>query len=136
MKIVINKCYGGFGLSEQAMYAYATRKGLTLYPDKESPLCTTYWTVPPDERPVEIDWQAATMEERQAHNEAHAKAVLYDRDIARDDPDLVAVVEALGNAASDRYAELKVVEIPDGVEWELDDYDGLEYIAEKHRTWG
>jgi hypothetical protein len=28
-----------------------------------------------------------------------------------------------------------VVEIPDGVEWEIAEYDGLEWVAEKHRTW-
>ena len=32
-------------------------------------------------------------------------------------------------------AELAIVEIPDGIEWEIDDYDGIETIAETHRTW-
>jgi hypothetical protein len=32
-------------------------------------------------------------------------------------------------------AELEVVEIPDDVEWIIVDYDGMEHIAEKHRTW-
>jgi hypothetical protein len=136
MKIVINRCFGGFGLSEPAMHAYAARKGLTLYPEKDG-MCTTYWKVPADQRPAEIDWSAASLEERRAHNEAYSSAVLYDRDIARDDPDLVAVVESLGSEqSSDRYANLHVVEVPDGIEWEIDEYDGSERIAEKHRTWG
>jgi len=33
------------------------------------------------------------------------------------------------------YSELKVVEIPDDVKWQLEEYDGLEWVAEKHRTW-
>jgi hypothetical protein len=136
MKIVINKCFGGFGLSEKAMFAYAERKGITLYPESESALCTTYYTVPPEERPAELDWKNASYEERVAYNAAYAKSVLYDRDIPRDDLDLVAVVESLGAEASDRFAELKVVEVPDGVEWEIDEYDGSEHIAKKHRTWG
>jgi hypothetical protein len=28
-----------------------------------------------------------------------------------------------------------VVEIPDGIEWSIQEYDGLEWVAEKHRTW-
>jgi hypothetical protein len=28
-----------------------------------------------------------------------------------------------------------VIEIPDDVEWEVEEYDGLEWVAEKHRTW-
>jgi len=30
---------------------------------------------------------------------------------------------------------LRIIEIPDGVEWQIEEYDGDEWIAEKHRTW-
>jgi len=30
---------------------------------------------------------------------------------------------------------LKIVEIPDDVDWEINEDDGSEWIAEKHRTW-
>lgn len=30
---------------------------------------------------------------------------------------------------------LKVVSIPADVEWQIEEYDGAEWIAEKHRTW-
>ena len=56
-------------------------------------------------------------------------------DIPRDDPVLVEVVEHLGDAANGDYAELKVVEIPDGVDWYVEDYDVNEHFAERHRTW-
>jgi hypothetical protein len=55
--------------------------------------------------------------------------------IARDDPDLVATVLELGEQASGTYAKLKVVTIPDDVQWSIHEYDGLEWIAEIHRTW-
>ena len=29
----------------------------------------------------------------------------------------------------------KIVEIPDGVQWEITEYDGKECIKEKHRSW-
>jgi hypothetical protein len=59
----------------------------------------------------------------------------YDRDYARDDPVLVAVVRELGADADTRFAKLKIVEVPYGVEWTIEEYDGVEWVAEKHRKW-
>ena len=53
----------------------------------------------------------------------------------RIDPILIQIVEEMGEEASGQYSNLKVVEIPDDVDWEIKDYDGVEWIAEKHRTW-
>ncbi len=133
-KIVTNRCYGGFGLSEQAMQRYAEIKGISLYPESDA-YDTTYWTVPEDQRPKLMNWSRASAAERAADNEAHNKAILYAGDISRDDPDLIQTVEELGKAANDDHADLKVTEIPDGVEWEIEEYDGLEHITEAHRTW-
>jgi hypothetical protein len=58
-----------------------------------------------------------------------------DRDIPRNDKDLVEIVESLGNLANGFCASLRIVEIPDGVEWHISEYDGIEHIAENHRTW-
>ena len=60
---------------------------------------------------------------------------LHPRLIDRDDPDLVQVVRDMGPSASDRLSRLKIVEIPQDVEWQIEEYDGLEWVAEKHRTW-
>lgn len=57
-------------------------------------------------------------------------------ELKRNDPKLVACVEKLGKEASGGFAQLKIVEIPDDVDWYVEDYDGLEWVAEKHRTWG
>lgn len=56
-------------------------------------------------------------------------------DIRRDDADLVVAVEGLGEKAGGDYSALKVVEIPDDVKWQIEEYDGMEHIAEVHRTW-
>lgn len=135
MKVVINKCFGGFSLSEQAIFRYAEIKGLTLYPEKGEFSFTTYYLAPKDARTPEIDWNSATLEERRAYNKASENETLYDRDIDRTDPALAQVVEELGTAANGMCAELAVVEIPDGVEYEISEYDGREHIAETHRTW-
>lgn len=58
------------------------------------------------------------------------------RDIPRDDLHLVAIVELLGPKASGRHAQLEIVEIPDDVVWDVAEYDGREWVAERHRTWG
>jgi hypothetical protein len=61
--------------------------------------------------------------------------VFISRYIPRDDAHLVAVVELMGEAADSGYAELKIVEIPDDVNWYIEEYDGREWVAERHRTW-
>ena len=59
----------------------------------------------------------------------------YYGNLERDDIDLVAVVEELGEEANGKFSELEVVEIPDSVKWEIDNYDGIETIHEVHRSW-
>ena len=56
-------------------------------------------------------------------------------DLERDDPDLVAAVESLGTKANTIFSSLKVVEIPNDVKWKIEEYDGVEWVAEVHRTW-
>ena len=56
-------------------------------------------------------------------------------EVKRDDPMLIRVIEELGQRANGQFANLKIVEIPDEVEWQIEEYDGSEWVAEKHRTW-
>lgn len=54
----------------------------------------------------------------------------------RADPRLIAAIEKVGeDSASGSYAKVHVVEIPDGIQWEICEYDGFESIHEKHRSW-
>ena len=140
-KIVINTCYGGFGLSHEGILAYLDKCGVPVWTEANERfgglIPFTYYLVPPEERiPGDPDdWHSMSLSERQAHNAAYSRTVFTDRDLARDDSYLVQVVEELGRKASGRHAELKVVEIPAEVDWEIDEYDGMEWVAEKHRTW-
>ena len=63
------------------------------------------------------------------------KSFSIGRHVDRSDPLLVEVGEELGSKSWGDDAQLKVVEIPEDVSWEIIDYDGTEYIAEKHRKW-
>jgi hypothetical protein len=85
---------------------------------------------------------AAVLRMRELGSEAAHKHKLSERrsfgeylDVPRDDPLLVQVVEEMGDAASGSLAALTAVEIPADVEWEIAEFDGLEHVAEKHRTW-
>jgi hypothetical protein len=107
-KVVINRCYGGFGLSNEAFEKYLDIKGIK-YTSKPG-IIGNYYADEDDN-------------------------VLSYYDIPRDDPDLVKIVEEFGDKASGTFSELKIVEIPDDIEWEIEEYDGMEWVAEKHRTW-
>ena len=60
----------------------------------------------------------------------------WDHYIPRDDPRLVALLEEKGNKAlRGACADLKIAAIPSDVDWTIEEYDGMEWVAEKHRTW-
>ena len=90
MKVVINSCYGGFGLSNKALDMY-----------------------------------------KQLSN----KSEVYAHELDRTDPILIQVVETLDAEADGFYAKLRIIEIPDDVEWEITEYDGHESVEEVHRKW-
>ena len=114
MKIVINSSFGAFSLSEEAHILYAKLKGYKLIIDGNKDFCTFY------------------------KNEESEENIIDDWTFDRSDPDLVKVVETLGEKSGHgKNCKLKVVEIPDDIEWYIDSREqgGGEFIAEEHRTW-
>lgn len=59
----------------------------------------------------------------------------YCDSIERDDPLLIQVFQEVGQAAAGHMCHLKLVEIPAEVHWHIAECDGLEWVAEDHRTW-
>lgn len=101
MKIVINACYGGFGLSDECAEAL----GAEIV---ENPLWGTSQKFPDDNCASDY----------------------------RTDNRLIELMETKGSEWCSGYcAKLKVVEIPDDVEWEIEEYDGIEWVSEVHRIW-
>ena len=142
MKVVINSCYGGFGLSKEACQRYWDIKGKQVWIEDDTKFMSlglfTVWLVPPESRLDTKEGDAfyvMDMPQRKEYNEKYSQQTWYYRDIERHDPVLVQVVEQLGDVAAGRHAELRVVEIPDDVEYCIEEYDGMEHIAEVHRTW-
>lgn len=129
MKVVINVCFGGFGLSDKAFELWLKLKGIKWVEKR----CDTYYTIPIEEYEKK---SAESLKKHGDYRDINDKGyVLIDYDIPRDDPDLIKIVEELKDEANGFCAQLKVVEIPDGIEWEIDEYDGNETVEEKHRTW-
>ena len=53
----------------------------------------------------------------------------------RANKDLIKVVKEMGDKVNGGCAKLKIVEIPSDVSWVIDEYDGLESVDEEHRSW-
>lgn len=130
MKVVINSCYGGFSLSNKA-YAELIKLGVPLkeYVQQKRDLVTGRY-LPEPANDGEVIFQSTTdfsILGRYWDN--------WTRD-NRTHPLLIQVIEQLGTEkASGDCAKLKIVEIPDDVDFEIDEYDGIESIHEKHRSW-
>jgi hypothetical protein len=141
IKVVINNCFGGFGLSKEACQLFWNIKGQQVWIEEDIKFKSiglfTVWLVPPEERieSKEESFYEMSMDERKDYNETCSLQTWYCREVGRDDPTLIQVVEQLGDAANGSHAELRIVEIPDGVNWYIEEYDGLEHVAERHRTW-
>lgn len=48
----------------------------------------------------------------------------------------IIIGSLLGDKANGSCAKLQIVDIPNGTDYTIEEYDGNEHIAEKHRTWG
>ena len=115
MKVVINKCFGGFGLSHEGIMRYAELSNTNI---------------------IAVDAEKDDYVRKHYYlNEVSNDSYWASMDLLRNCPYLVQTVEELGNASFGDYAELKVVDVPDDVDWEIGEYDGTEWVAEKHRTW-
>lgn len=140
MKIVINICYGGFSLSPKALL-WLWEKGFreNIYSVKD------YYGNSYNKKGHKSDlltWQnhLKGIKNKTSYLTVFSpdnEFVLNPRpkDEYRSHPLLVECVETLKGEANGSCADLKIVEIPDDVNWEIKEYDGVEYIAEKHRTW-
>jgi len=109
-KIVINACYGCFCLSREAVEFMAARGNSQAIAElvESTRKRPTYYGI--------------SMEFKTAYN--------------RTDPDLVAAVESLGPVvASGDLANLRVIEVPDSVQWVIEQADGKEWVSAVHRTW-
>ena len=105
MKVLVNRCYGGYGTSKQAGLEWLKRTNTpyTIIEDGYSLV-------------VEIDGEKQ-----------------YMNHLDRNDPVLIEIFEEFGSEfTSGPHAELELYEVPDGCEFEIGEYDGKEWMDE---TW-
>ena len=116
-KIAISREYGGFFLPHEAIETFLNKKGIAYEKKLRDHTffgSTHYFTVNGE--------------------------YFCSQDIARDDPVLIETIVELGlhkplQEMGLYDTALKIVEIPADVDWVLMEYDGCEWVAEKHRTW-
>lgn len=141
MKVVINKCWGGFGLSLKGQKRLGELLGKDIYFYKQ----TNYNF--DDEKSKYKKVNDLTEDGMFAHAVTKDLGSICSSDkelndnyfrssnIERNDLYLIQVIEELGSEANTKYSKLMIVEVPDDIEWEIDDYDGMETIEECHRSW-
>ena len=142
-KVVYNERYGGFGLSPEAMVMLWEKKNpgkpLYFYTDEDpedftndylqkiskEDAFTLYRNVEADIYIVGIDFgDRVNMLDRE-FNRVYGDMEFY---TSRHDPDLVEVVETLGEKAWGEFAELRIAEIDSNL-YRIDDYDGMECVC-------
>lgn len=101
MKIAVNKCFGGFSLSEEVYNELGIKWGGSGHLGNE-------------DLNIESDDYLAF----------------------RQDKRLINAIEKVGvENAGGSFADIKIVDVPDCVDWEIEDYKGLETVRECSRSW-
>lgn len=142
LKVVINKCYGGFGLSYKALLWLHERNAecIEVIPIEE------YYRG--EENKNSIAEAVIEMESYMKTSKTNSwrppltpdlKKVIMFKDRygndSRTDLNLVECVETLKEEANGACAQLKVVEIPLNIIFQIEQFDGIEHVAQQHPTW-
>lgn len=131
-KIAYNACYGGFGLSHVAIMRYAELKGLTLYAfapvkDKQG-----QYVRPEKYRRIDDTEAEATSVVHYCTSPVFSEGNYFDPYTLknnRTDPDLIKVVEDLGDKANGEFAKIRLFEVSPGTQYRIDEYDGFESVV-------
>ena len=148
IKVVVSKRHGGFSLSNEAML-YLIKSNSVLISTK--PITEFFGNNDIDECMVEIMDRHDMVDlgnnmVSAFHGEIFnfTDGVVYTLGAGsvmefRTHPDLISLVETMGDAASGQYSRLAVVYVADEditVDMiRIGEYDGAEWVEELHRTW-
>lgn len=127
MKIAINTDGAHFLLSHEAIMLYAKYSGEKIYPYVEGK----------DGSIVQYDEKIHSDISDFIFYLTNPNGVkeYYYFNYQRNDPNLIRTIEELGDEASGYASCIKVIEIPDDVDWQIFEYEGTEQVHEKHRIW-
>jgi hypothetical protein len=117
MKVAINVCFGGFTFSEKGCDYMVKNHNVRMFDGwddlKENLKNGELYIV----------------------NDGNYKCSNVGETQFRTDKRVLDTIETLGDEASGSCSKLSIVEIPDGIEWEISEYDGNESVEESHRSW-
>jgi len=139
-EVVINNCFGGFGISDLA-YEELIKLGIPVRKYKKEPRNPKTGLydikVPNNEGKIIFDRKLEPKSESDFWDWDLSKERYWDTWIEKDreNPMLIKVIKKLGKKANTRFSKLKIVKIPADIEYIIEEYDGFEHIAEKHQTW-
>ena len=132
MKVITNRCYGGFSLSLEALNLTYKLQGKKLYF-----FVSNGYGDDAEYAPIKL---VEIIDNEDAYSSVYAYTSPTREDdsfvsphmISRENTYAIQAIEQLGEKANGRCAELRIVDLPDGCEYSLEEYDGQEWIAE---TW-
>lgn len=158
MEVILNKEYGSFSVSLMAYKLYAEKKGIELYAyygDYSNYLSQGVVVY------RKIDWTVLSLLEY--HNNNSSSLYCFTKDLGesiieskenkeevneifieycfhlgskdREDPILIEVVKELGSKANGSFSDLRIVNIPDDLDYVIDVYDGYETLHQRVHTW-
>jgi hypothetical protein len=121
MKVAYNNCFGGFSISK-ACAEYMAERGCEI--SKKS---LEDFAKPLDPNDT---FDAITL------NYGGVRTWYGYGDYERNSPLLIEAIETLGSElASGSCARLAIAEIPDGAQYEIDEYDGSESVVPPRQSW-
>jgi len=133
--VVINSMHGGFSLSPEAVRRMALLQGRPCYFFEGRSLHNSVRVAETELQNHPGAYALDIPNPAEVKEDEWSKHYISNRPDDRDDAILVQVVRELGARANGQLAELKVIEIPADVDWYVDEYDGKEWVSEKHRRW-
>jgi hypothetical protein len=123
-QVVYNTCFGGFSIN---------REVVEFVRDNRVELEEEYGWQAVDE----IAEQTLGGEEYDGGGIARERGYVSAHDVSRDNEllaDIVSGETAYRGRVSGDHASLSVAEVPDGIDWTIDEYDGKETVKEKTQS--
>lgn len=120
--IVLNKSLGGFGLSEEGVYA------LALFGSPDAKIAI-------QEHDFEIQMSDPFSDEIEYNDADFTLCGIFYEQAKRSDPFLIAAIEKYGSESlNGMFSELRLIELPDDFnDWYISNCEGFETAHEQHR---
>lgn len=139
MKIAVNRCFGGFDLSNEAIRRYLEITGRECHFYKQTKHAyqdgKNEYSKCNASDADDLFTSVSTKDLGDTAEKIPDEYYFYDGDIGRTDPALIQTINELQDSASGRFGNIQIVEIPDDINWTISEYDGIETVEEVHRSW-